>query len=160
MHVLWLQPSSDHSDTRYRALKTSGKFNTDCGTGAQNDAITAYRLNRRTLTLMATGGSMESEALRHIVMIKVADKENIDKVVQMLVNLGKGIPGVQWNTFAVNTDIGLVETNCDVVLTIDFPDKKNFSEYRTHPDHVAVIKANKPLVAWLSAIQYSLAPKQ
>lgn len=50
---------------------------------------------------------MESNALRHIVMIKVADKENIVKMLQKLEILGEGIPGVQWNTFTVNTDIGI-----------------------------------------------------
>ncbi|OAE22170.1 hypothetical protein AXG93_3271s1130 [Marchantia polymorpha subsp. ruderalis] len=103
---------------------------------------------------------MESNALRHIVMIKVADKENIVKMLQKLEILGEGIPGVQWNTFTVNTDIGLIETNYDMVLTIDFPDKKNFFEYQTHPVHVALVEASTPLIASFSVIEFYLAPKQ
>ncbi|KAL2635251.1 hypothetical protein R1flu_006730 [Riccia fluitans] len=108
---------------------------------------------------MATSGSLGAGAVRHIVMLKIAEKQNVAKAVQELAKLARGVSGVTWNSFSLNTDLGLVDTNFDIALVIDFPDKENYLAYAKHPDHVAVVQTNAPLVAARSAIQFSLAPK-
>lgn len=51
-------------------------------------------------------GSMGAGAVRHIVMLKLGDKANVGKVAASLGKLGDGIPGVKWNSFSLNTDLG------------------------------------------------------
>ncbi|CAM6091354.1 unnamed protein product [Calypogeia fissa] len=98
-------------------------------------------------------------AIRHTVMIKLAKKEDKTKVAESLEKMAGGLSGVKWINFSVFTDLGLVETNADVTVVIDFPDKDNYLAYASHPDHLSIVNSNKPLVVNRLAIQYDAPAK-
>ncbi|CAM6085125.1 unnamed protein product [Calypogeia fissa] len=98
-------------------------------------------------------------AIRHTVMIKLVKKEDKAKVAESLEKMAGGLSGVKWISFNVFTDLGLVETNADVTLVVDFPDKESYLAYASHPDHLSIINSNKPLVANRLAIQYDAPAK-
>ena len=79
--------------------------------------------------------------LRHIVMIKFADRASNDKsseeLKKMLIDLLTEIPELK--SMEVGLNVNTKASAYDLVLTSDFDDENGLNAYREHPEHQKVL---------------------
>ncbi|CAM6064373.1 unnamed protein product [Sphagnum tenellum] len=96
-------------------------------------------------------------ALRHIVLFKLAKKEDASICVEELKKLRESLkPHVPILSFIVSETIG-AGGSADVALIVDFPDAATLKLYQEHPLHLAVIQKNGSIVAERLSIQIPLS---
>ncbi|SDT36489.1 Dabb family protein [Actinoplanes derwentensis] len=92
---------------------------------------------------------------QHIGMLTLVDEataENADAIVAGLLALPATIPGLV--EAKVDRDAGLTPGNATLVFHLTFADQAAWEGYRTHPDHVAVIKERiAPVLAAKTFVQ-------
>ena len=79
--------------------------------------------------------------LRHIVMIKFNERENLQEnssyLKKILLDLEKSIDSL--NKMQVGINFSTRPSAHDIVLIADFDDEAGLDEYRVHPEHVKVL---------------------
>ncbi len=96
--------------------------------------------------------------LRHIVMIKLNDSSNNDKVAlelkEMLLNLQLSIEEL------LDMEVGLNNSTkpsaMDVVLIADFNDVAGLDKYRVHSEHIKVLNFLKEVADYMKVVDYEL----
>ncbi|CAK9217337.1 unnamed protein product [Sphagnum troendelagicum] len=90
-------------------------------------------------------------ALRHIVLVKVAKKEDASICVEELKKMRESLkPHVPILSFIISENIGTYGS-ADVVLIVDFPDAATLKLYQEHPLHLTVVQNNRSITTeWLS----------
>lgn len=94
--------------------------------------------------------------IRHIVLMKFhegTEPAAVQALADGLRGLPERIPVIA--AYQVGPDIGLADDNWDFAVSADFESVDDFHAYRTHPDHVAVIRELiQPHVAKRLAVQF------
>jgi len=79
--------------------------------------------------------------LRHIVMIRFNERENLQEnsnyLKKLLMDLENSV--VSLNKMQVGINFSTRPSAHDIVLIADFDDEAGLDEYRIHPEHVKVL---------------------
>ena len=90
--------------------------------------------------------------IKHIVLFKVNDKSQIEKVKELILGLKKDIPEII--DIEVFSDIGYDKSASDFGLITTLKDKNDLDIYAKHPKHLEVIKFIKTIAIQRNAIDY------
>ncbi|MEO6989143.1 MAG: Dabb family protein [Aquihabitans sp.] len=95
-------------------------------------------------------------SIRHLVLMQFhegTEPAAIQALADGLRALPDQIPAIA--DYKVGPDIGLADDNWDFAVSADFESVDDFHTYRSHPDHVAVIRELiQPHVAKRLAVQF------
>ncbi len=96
--------------------------------------------------------------LRHIVMIKFADRANKDKasaeLKKMLNDLLAEIPELK--SMEVGLNVNTKPSAFDLVLTSDFDDESGLNAYREHPEHQKVLDYLQSVMEKAAVVDYHM----
>lgn len=96
--------------------------------------------------------------LRHVVSWKLIAEDSttkradIDTITAALESLPGKIPQIL--SLRIGSNIAFPDTNWDLVLIADYNDVAGLEAYQVHPEHVAVTKVIRPLVASRSNVDF------
>ena len=90
--------------------------------------------------------------IKHIVMFKLLDKTNIEKVVNALKSLEGNIDVLRSVEIGVNFTES--ERSYDIVLTTEFNDRKGLNIYGPHPKHLPVVETIRSLCSSSVVVDY------
>ena len=96
--------------------------------------------------------------IRHVVMFRFHDHVTADDVAEFGAGLSAMVPNVPGIVaYQHGPDVGVNAGNHDYVVTADFATIDDYTIYRDHPAHRAVIERfTGPLVAGRAAVQFDL----
>lgn len=93
--------------------------------------------------------------VRHVAMFRFAegvDPRRIDALEAALGELPRRIGELE--SYSFGRALGLSEPSWDFVVVADVADAEAYERYRTHPDHVALIREHlEPILADRAAVQ-------
>ena len=96
--------------------------------------------------------------LRHVVMMKMvaaSAEERTERAVLLAAEL-EALPSKVDQILALSVGVNTLENpgNWDLVLTVDVADAAALEAYRTHPEHLKVLKLIQQIVADRCAVDY------
>lgn len=95
-------------------------------------------------------------SLRHVVLMRFhpdTPAESVDALAAALRALPDTIAEI--DDYRVGPDLRIADGNWDFAVSGDFASPEAFRTYRSHPDHVAVIREHiEPIVAERLAVQF------
>lgn len=94
--------------------------------------------------------------LRHIVMIKFNEREDLQENSKYLKNLLMGLEDSinSLNKMEVGINFSTRPTAHDIVLIADFDNEAALDEYRVHPEHVKVLDFLKEKGVQATVVDY------
>ena len=95
--------------------------------------------------------------LRHVVCFRFhpgTPAEAVDALAADLRALPATIAEIE--DYRVGPDLGIADTSWDFAVSADFADADAFATYRSHPEHLAVIRDRvEPICAERVAVQFA-----
>ena len=96
--------------------------------------------------------------LRHVVCFRFhpdTPSEAVDALAAGLRALPATIAEI--DAYLVGPDLGIADTSWDFAVSADFADAGAFATYRSHPEHLAVIRdLVEPICAERVAVQFAI----
>ena len=95
--------------------------------------------------------------LRHVVCFRFHPDTPADAVDALAAGL-RALPSIidEIDAYLVGPDLGVSDTSWDFAVVADFADATAFATYRTHPDHLAVIRdLVEPICAERVSVQFA-----
>jgi hypothetical protein len=90
--------------------------------------------------------------IKHIVMFKLKNKKNIEKVLDALKTLEGSIDVLQ--SAEIGTNFNESDRNYDIVLITEFKDRNTLKTYETHPKHLPVVETVRSLCSGSVVVDY------
>lgn len=94
--------------------------------------------------------------LRHIVMFRFKERENVSEIAagirEHLLTLPKKINELKYMEVGLN--VNFKPTAFDLVLVSDFENEEGLDKYRVHPDHIQVVNILKKVVDKTAVVDY------
>ncbi len=92
--------------------------------------------------------------IRHVVILKLDEKANLEKIKKEILNLKNEIKEIIH--IEVGIDIKFDPTSSDLCIIADFNDIKDLEIYANHPKHLEVIKNSiKPFLIERRVVDYN-----
>ncbi len=91
---------------------------------------------------------------KHIIFIKLNDKQDTTEVKQILENLKSEIPQIM--SLEVGVDEFCSERSCDIVLITSFENEEDYRIYDTHPAHIPVKNRIQELKKESYSVDYNI----
>lgn len=94
--------------------------------------------------------------LRHVVMMKFNDDQNVEMISTEIKQLLEALVSSVEPLKAVEVGLNISEkpSAYHLVLTADFNDEAGLDAYRLHPDHVKILNRIKNTVEKVAAVDY------
>lgn len=94
-------------------------------------------------------------ALRHIVLLTLDDRCDVDALLAELRELPAQIPALR--SYVAGRDLGISEGNATIGVVADVDDEAGFVAYRDHPAHQRVIAERiRPHLVARTAVQHAV----